>query len=184
MENITFYDFITFVVDFVGLRFLFWNLFYSFLKHRKNMTFMTLNGPTDDNVFKVFWKTETVSQNTVEPRLTRTTTKIHKNLALRPSRHLDQIAAVSWNALVLIKVKPWKKTWMMMRIKKLKAMTIFNSPRRRLQNIGRSHFMRETSISLHCVKSVSREWNITAERPHYSADMKPVSRADTNLLET
>ena len=38
MEDMTFYDFITFVIDFVGVRFLFQNSFHSFLKHRKNMT--------------------------------------------------------------------------------------------------------------------------------------------------
>jgi len=35
------------------------------------------------------------SLKTVEPRVTTTTTKTHENLALRPSWHLDQIAAVS-----------------------------------------------------------------------------------------
>jgi len=45
MENMTFYDFITYVIDFIGVRFLFQNSFNSFLKHRKN-TFMTLNGPS------------------------------------------------------------------------------------------------------------------------------------------
>jgi len=41
MENKTFYDFITFDVDCVGVRFLFQNLFHSFLKHMKNTSFMT-----------------------------------------------------------------------------------------------------------------------------------------------
>ena len=35
MENTTFYDFITFIIDFVELRFLFQNSFHSFLKHIK-----------------------------------------------------------------------------------------------------------------------------------------------------
>jgi len=44
MENMTFYDFTTFVIDFVAVRILFKNSFHSLLKHRKNITFMTLNG--------------------------------------------------------------------------------------------------------------------------------------------
>jgi len=47
MENMTFYDFISFDVDFVEVRFLFQNSFHSFLNHGKNMTFMTLNGYTN-----------------------------------------------------------------------------------------------------------------------------------------
>jgi len=47
MENMTFYDFISFDVDFVEVRFLFQNSFHSFLNHGKNMTFMTLNGHTN-----------------------------------------------------------------------------------------------------------------------------------------
>jgi len=45
MENMTFYDFITFVIDFVGVRFFFQISFHSFLRHRKNTNFVTLNGP-------------------------------------------------------------------------------------------------------------------------------------------
>ena len=47
MENMTFYDIITFVIDFVMVRFLLQTSFHSFLKHRKNMTFMTVNSPSD-----------------------------------------------------------------------------------------------------------------------------------------
>jgi len=47
MENIALYDFITFDVDFVGVRFLFQNSFHSFLSTEKNMTFMNLEDPTD-----------------------------------------------------------------------------------------------------------------------------------------
>jgi len=39
MENMTFYDFITFVIDVAGVRFLFQNSFHSFLKHRKKYDF-------------------------------------------------------------------------------------------------------------------------------------------------
>jgi len=39
------YDFITFVIDFNGARFLFQNSFYTFPKHSKGMTFKTLDGP-------------------------------------------------------------------------------------------------------------------------------------------
>jgi len=45
-----FYDSITFDIDFLGVRFWFYNSFYSFMKHRKNMTFMVfmaLNGPSN-----------------------------------------------------------------------------------------------------------------------------------------
>ena len=49
MENMTFRDFITFVIDFKGVRFFCQNSFHGFLKHRKHMTFMTLNGPIDDS---------------------------------------------------------------------------------------------------------------------------------------
>jgi len=48
MENMTFYDFIIFVIDFVRVRFLFQNSFHSFLKHRKKKTVMTLNGPSHE----------------------------------------------------------------------------------------------------------------------------------------
>jgi len=50
MENMSFYDVITFVIDLIRVRFLCQNSFHSFLKHRKNMTFMTLNGPTNYQV--------------------------------------------------------------------------------------------------------------------------------------
>jgi len=53
MEDMTFYDFITFDVDFVGVQCLFSNSFHSFLKHRRNMTFMTLNGPTYKKTYAV-----------------------------------------------------------------------------------------------------------------------------------
>jgi len=43
MENITFYDFVTFVIDFVGVRFLFWNPFHNFLKHRKKIWLLWLS---------------------------------------------------------------------------------------------------------------------------------------------
>jgi len=36
-----------FGIDFVEVGFLFQNSFHSLLKHRKNLTFMTLNAPTD-----------------------------------------------------------------------------------------------------------------------------------------
>jgi len=39
MENMTFYDFVTFVIDFVGVQFLFQNLFHNFLKHREKYDF-------------------------------------------------------------------------------------------------------------------------------------------------
>jgi len=39
MENMTFYDFITFVIDFIGVRSLFENSFHRFLKHRKQYDF-------------------------------------------------------------------------------------------------------------------------------------------------
>jgi len=39
MKSMTFYDIITFVIDFVGVRFLFQNSFHSFLKHRKKYDF-------------------------------------------------------------------------------------------------------------------------------------------------
>jgi len=45
MENMTFYDFTTFVTNFAGVRFLFQNLFHSFLKHRKNYDFYDLKWP-------------------------------------------------------------------------------------------------------------------------------------------
>jgi len=44
----TFYDFITFDVNFVGVRFLFLNSFHSFLKHRKKYDFYDLNGRSYD----------------------------------------------------------------------------------------------------------------------------------------
>jgi len=44
LENTTFYDFITFAIDLIGVP----NSFHSFLKDRKNMTFMTSIGPTDN----------------------------------------------------------------------------------------------------------------------------------------
>jgi len=50
MENMTFYDFITFFIDVVGVRFLFQNSFHSFLYHRKNMTSITVYGPIDHTV--------------------------------------------------------------------------------------------------------------------------------------
>jgi len=47
MEDMIFYDLnMPFVIDFVRVRFLFENSFHSFLKHRKNRTFMTLNSPS------------------------------------------------------------------------------------------------------------------------------------------
>ena len=52
MENMTFYDFITFVINFVGVRRLFQKSFHRFLKHSKNMTFMTLTGPTHNKDWK------------------------------------------------------------------------------------------------------------------------------------
>jgi len=45
MDIVTFHDFVTFVIDFEGVRFLLQISFHSFLKHRQNMTFMILNGP-------------------------------------------------------------------------------------------------------------------------------------------
>jgi len=39
------YDFITFVIDFIGARFLFQNSFYTLPKQSKGMTFKTLFGP-------------------------------------------------------------------------------------------------------------------------------------------
>jgi len=39
MENMNFYDFITFVIDFVGCDFCFANSFHSFLEHRKKYDF-------------------------------------------------------------------------------------------------------------------------------------------------
>jgi len=42
MENMAFCDFITFVIHFIGVQFSFQNSFHNFLKHTKNMTFMTL----------------------------------------------------------------------------------------------------------------------------------------------
>jgi len=44
MENVDFYDFVTFVINFVGEQFLFWNSFHNFLSHSKNMT---LSGHSD-----------------------------------------------------------------------------------------------------------------------------------------
>jgi len=35
LENVNFYDFITFVIDFVGVQSLFQNSIQSFMKHRK-----------------------------------------------------------------------------------------------------------------------------------------------------
>jgi len=54
---------------------------------------------------KMFWGTETVSQNTVEPHCI-TTTEIHKNLALWPYQYSDEIVAVSQFVLMFIKVLP------------------------------------------------------------------------------
>jgi len=45
MENMIFYDSITFVTDLFGVRFLFQKSFYSCLKQIKNIPFMTLHGP-------------------------------------------------------------------------------------------------------------------------------------------
>jgi len=44
MENMTFYDFVTFVIDFVGVQFLFQNLFHNSWNTEKNMTF--IHGPS------------------------------------------------------------------------------------------------------------------------------------------
>jgi len=45
MENITFYDFITFVIDFVGMEFLFKKSFHSCLKHRQKYDFYDFKWP-------------------------------------------------------------------------------------------------------------------------------------------
>jgi len=50
MENMTFYDLITFVIDFIGVRRLFQNSFHSFLKPRRKYDFMTLNGHNYDYI--------------------------------------------------------------------------------------------------------------------------------------
>jgi len=47
MENIPFYDFITFVTNILGVRLLFGNSYHSCLKLIKNMIFKTSNLPTD-----------------------------------------------------------------------------------------------------------------------------------------
>ena len=44
----TFNGFVTFFIDFVGVRFLFKNSFHSFLKHSKKYDFMTLNSPAHE----------------------------------------------------------------------------------------------------------------------------------------
>jgi len=45
MENMTFYDFITFVVDFAGVRFLCQNSFHSYLRNRKKYEFYDFKWP-------------------------------------------------------------------------------------------------------------------------------------------
>jgi len=49
MDNMTFYEFITFVIDFVGARVLCKNSFHRLLKHKKNDFYDgPTEGPTDD----------------------------------------------------------------------------------------------------------------------------------------
>jgi len=49
MENMIFYDFITFVIDFVGVFFCLKFRFIASWSTEKNMNFMTLNGPNHKN---------------------------------------------------------------------------------------------------------------------------------------